>query len=440
MALINKKQNGLKYEFSFKVILFTITFTTISILLIYNLLLVKKTDIYSGKFLAHTLDSYLNKILTDIESSDSSKISRDQKDSIIIKLQSFIDNSGNLIFLSTRINFIDYPVSYNQKLRKFITFDDVNIEKDLIKQINVIKVSENYVKMSFKFGDNKFDIHYSIYDNLEMLQYFPFIQLLVITFLTILTFFGYSFFKSNKESEMWIAMSKETAHQLGTPITSLSGWQEYLFEIKSDIEVKNKKMELVNKSCDSINETELNEIYKGIGIDIKRINLVLERFSKISSEPEKGYYDIERLITNVTNYLSSRIPNKDNSIEIKLDFYAVDIEDIYLSKILIEWTLENLIKNSLQAIEFDKVGLIKIVLKENKNRIIIDIEDNGKGLKNHQFKQIFNAGYTTKKRGWGLGLSLAKRVIEEYHDGKLFVLKSKQNQGTTIRILLNKFV
>ena len=429
----NKNKNGFKFEFSFKVILFTITFTTISILLVYNLLLVKKTDLYSGQFLEHTLDSYLNILLKDINGKNSNSLSK--KDSSMAYLQKFIDNSGKLIFLTMRVGVTDFPITFNSDLKKITTFKNGDRSSEFMKQIEIIRSSENYKKISFTYNNNKFDIHFSIYDNLDMLKYFPFIQLLVITFLTILTYFGYSFFKSNKESEMWVAMSKETAHQLGTPITSLSGWKDYLYEIKSDI-LKEHKKNGINTDID----IELDEIHRGIGIDIGRINLVLERFSKIASDPEMGYHSISDIIKKVSDYLSTRIPNKEKSIEIQFKSEVSDVKNIYMSKILIEWTIENLIKNSLQAIEFDKKGVIEIILKDNKNKVIIDIKDNGIGLKNSQFKQIFEAGYTTKKRGWGIGLSLAKRVIEEYHDGKLFVLKSKLHQGTTIRIVLNKLV
>jgi len=153
-----------------------------------------------------------------------------------------------------------------------------------------------------------------------------------------------------------------------------------------------------------------------------------------------GYFNISEILTDVTNYLRDRIPNINNSIKINLNLGTKEVENIYLSKILIEWTIENIIKNSLQAIDFSKNGLIEVKLSESKSKIMIDIKDNGKGLKLNQVKNIFNTGYTTKKRGWGIGLSLAKRVIEEYHKGKIYVLNSKPDVGTTIRVVLNKLV
>ena len=435
----NGKANGQKFELSFKIVLFTITFTTISILLVYNLLLVKKTDLYSSQYFENTLDSYLKLLVNEID--DDKQSSKDNLPIFLEELQSFIEDSKGLISLTVTKENKDEPAFYKSISEGIVLIkNDSKIKRlEIKKQLIGIIESDNYKRIDFNFRGRKISLHFSIYDNLAMLKLLPFIQLIVLTFLIFLTYFGYRFFKSSKESSMWVAMAKETAHQLGTPITSLSGWNDYLHEIKSDFS-KDENSEnslVVQKEL----ELELKEIHEGLGVDINRINLILERFSKIASEPEMGYYKILDLVNGVVDYLRSRIPNKDNRIEIRVNFEGdKEIADIYLSKILIEWTIENLIKNSLQSIEFDKKGVVEIFLKENKKKVIIDIIDNGKGIKSNLLKQIFTAGYTTKKRGWGIGLSLAKRVIEEYHNGKLYIVKSKISVGTTIRIELNKFI
>jgi len=440
--MYNKFRSLSRSEFSFKIVLFTITFTTISILLIYNLLLVKKTDLYSGEFLESTLDSYLEVIVKEIDKEDTQLASNTEF--YLGKLQDLINNSKYLIYLTEKKGDDKISVSYNFKEKKFVILRNNSARtKEVLRQVDKITDSNNFRSKTFKLNGNQYFIYFSSYDEDSIQKILPFIQLIVLSFLIFLTYFGYKFFKSNEESTMWVAMAKETAHQLGTPITSLSGWKDYLYEIKSDILLSNNNKENEGKVKDFIEDDlnlELDEIHKGIGTDINRISLVLERFSKIASEPEMGYFSIVDIINEVTKYLRVRIPNIKNTIEINVDFGKTEIENIYLSRILIEWSLENIIKNSIQAIDFNKKGIILVILSESKNKIMIDIKDNGKGLKQSQVKNIFNTGYTTKKRGWGIGLSLAKRVIDEYHDGKIFVLNSKPDVGTTIRIILNKLV
>jgi signal transduction histidine kinase len=205
-------------------------------------------------------------------------------------------------------------------------------------------------------------------------------------------------------------MSKETAHQLGTPISSLMAWVELLRLQKNDPAIVG---ELEN--------------------DIQRLEKITERFSKIGSKPELLHTDMETVIRSTLEYLKRRSSGK-----IKYEFHTDGTNkwEVPLNEALFSWVIENLCKNAMDAMNGE--GTITISLKEKENNVIVDLSDTGKGLHKSQYKTIFQPGYSTKKRGWGLGLSLAKRIVENYHKGKIFIKESEINKGTTFRILLKK--
>ncbi|MDA3839060.1 MAG: HAMP domain-containing sensor histidine kinase [Candidatus Delongbacteria bacterium] len=253
---------------------------------------------------------------------------------------------------------------------------------------------------------------------MHKLRYYPIFLIGSILLVAILTGIFFRFLKFNEKQSLWIAMSKETAHQLGTPITSLNGWKDYLAELSKD-------------------NDDLIPVHEGLSDDITRINLVVNRFSKIASQKELTMCDLKPLIEDTVNYISTRIPSEGSkfNLELKLD----NTINIYANQLLFVWTIENLIKNSIEAIPEDRDGKIKIRLFEEKNILIVEVKDNGHGINIADKSSIFKTGFTTKNRGWGLGLSLAKKVIEQYHNGKLFI-KDTSSKGSTIRIELNKYV
>jgi signal transduction histidine kinase len=216
--------------------------------------------------------------------------------------------------------------------------------------------------------------------------------------------------KKSEENSIWIGMNKETAHQLGTPISALVAWVEYL------------KLRPENE-----------EICEEISKDINRLNMVTQRFSQIGTNPERTPMDIIPIVKNAMNYLSSR-SSKNITYQINLP----EQEEIILpiNQCLLEWTLENLSKNAIDAMS--GIGTLSVELTHDAKRVIIDVSDTGKGMQKSQFKKVFDAGFTTKERGWGMGLSLAKRIIEDYHKGKIFVKQSAIGKGTTFRIVLKK--
>ena len=286
-----------------------------------------------------------------------------------------------------------------------LNINDSVLVKKLIKKFE----SENK-PIEINFGKEKIStLYYGNSSLLNKLKYYP-IALLIIA--AIFGFIAFLFFKNAKIAQMnklWSGMAKETAHQIGTPLSSLMGWTELL---------KNKYD----------NENYLNEIEK----DINRLNIISDRFSKIGSEPLLSNFNISKEIEKTVNYLSDRI---SNNISVKF----LDKESEFFTRInpqLFGWCVENIIKNSIDAIKDE--GEIKIFIEENENKISIYFEDNGIGVSKSDFRNIFNPGFTSKERGWGLGLSLAKRIIEDYHSGEIKVHKSELNVGTTMVIILNR--
>jgi len=245
---------------------------------------------------------------------------------------------------------------------------------------------------------------------LMQLRYFPIIQLIIIFIFLLAGYLILSYARRYEQNRVWVGMSKETAHQLGTPISSLMAWSELLKEQEVD-----------------------PYIMKEIDKDVSRLETITQRFSKIGSDPELENENIATTIEDFVEYLQSRISSK---VTIKVNRNEVQNFNLPINRYLFEWVIENLCKNSVDAM--DGKGVIIIDLSEDEKNFFVDIADTGKGISSNQFKQIFQPGYTTKKRGWGLGLTLAKRIIQQYHKGKLFVKSSVIGRGTVIRIQFKK--
>ena len=253
-------------------------------------------------------------------------------------------------------------------------------------------------------------IYYHNSTVLKELTYYTYIQLTVIAFFVLIAYLAFSASRNAEQNQVWVGMAKETAHQLGTPLSSLMGWLEYL------------------KST-GLEESTAIEIAK----DIHRLETVTDRFSKIGAKPILTSAPVKEVVEKSLQYLQSRVSKK---IEVTFECDCDEHTLLPLNQPLFEWVIENIVKNAVDAMDGEgKLG-VKITVKGKF--ISIDIEDNGKGIPGGDFKRIFRPGFTTKTRGWGLGLSLAKRIIEQYHKGKIFVKKSEIGQGTTFRISLKK--
>lgn len=255
-------------------------------------------------------------------------------------------------------------------------------------------------------------LYYKHSNLLTQLIYYPYVQLSVIAIFGIIAYMGFSYSRTAEQNRVWVGMAKETAHQLGTPISSLMAWVEYL---KGDEKFAN------------------NEFLDELDKDIAKLQLITARFSSIGSVPVLNEEDIVSVAVRVADYLSTRISSR---VRISVE----SMHDKVMGNInapLFEWVIENICKNAVDAMS--GVGVITIRIQEASDwRIFMDITDNGKGIPVAKLKQVFNPGFTTKKRGWGLGLALAKRIIENYHQGKIFVQSSEPEKGTTFRIVLNR--
>jgi len=255
--------------------------------------------------------------------------------------------------------------------------------------------------------------YYKHSSTLTLLTYFPILQIL---FFAVFAGIGYLLFSSARRSEqnqVWVGMAKETAHQLGTPISGIIGWIDHLRVLKPD-------------------EEEVQEVLDELGNDVERLNLIADRFSKIGSEPKLTSVNIYKELDECRNYMQRRASRKT-----VFDFPSPDqIINVKINPPLFAWVIENLLRNALDAM--GGKGTISARVAEEDNFISIEISDTGKGIPSGKLKTVFEPGFTTKKRGWGLGLSLAKRIIESYHSGRIFVKKSSIDEGTTFAIKLPK--
>ncbi len=259
-------------------------------------------------------------------------------------------------------------------------------------------------------------IHYGDSQLINQLKYYPYFQIGVAAMFILLAYFGFSYVKKSEQKNIWVGMAKETAHQFGTPISSLMGWLEML---KINYNDPNKVL----------------DISEEIENDVEKLNKITNRFSKIGSKPELKEVNLYQEVTKVIDYFNRRLPQTGKTVNL-----SIEGEKELKAKInseLFDWVIENLIKNSLDAIE-TKNGMINIKLSQSRKFAEIEVTDNGKGIDLKNRKEVFRPGYSTKKRGWGLGLSLSKRIIEGYHNGKIFVKSSAPGQGTTFKILLRK--
>lgn len=259
--------------------------------------------------------------------------------------------------------------------------------------------------------------NYIYYDEsllLKELRYFPYVQLAIISIFIIISYVVFNTSRRSEQNKVWVGMAKETAHQLGTPISSLMGWVEYF---------KSMPKEDIN----------FDDVLPEISKDINRLNQITERFSKIGGEPELRKVNISDEVDRMVNYIKKRSPR---NVQITNLSKGKSFE-CNMNVALFGWVLENLMVNALNSIA-DGKGTLTVELGEINDHVFIDVKDSGKGIPKAEFKKVFKPGFTTKKRGWGLGLSLARRIVEDYHKGKIFVKESVMGEGTTFRIELKK--
>ncbi len=281
------------------------------------------------------------------------------------------------------------------------TFLKAEIEKMKLQQMPiVVEIDKNWKQY----------IYYKNSNLIDQIRYFPFVQLSVISLFFLLVYLTFMARRKAEQDSVWIGLAKETAHQLGTPLSSLMAWLEYF------------------RADEDFDQTITMELQK----DVLRLEMITARFSNIGSTPTLKVENLYEVVVNIVTYLQKRISTKVR-MDIKIDENA-NLETL-LNKPLFEWVIENLCKNAVDAM--GGIGHITIEITRLKNDFIqLDITDSGKGMTQQQIKRVFDAGFTTKKRGWGLGLTLAKRIVENYHNGKIIISNSEINVGTTFRITL----
>lgn len=309
------------------------------------------------------------------------------------------DDDGNIIM---HRNF-DLPEPIDSLNPLFIS--DINAEF-LSRKLEHLKKGTNVIHILIS-ADNLQHLYYEDSKLLKSLSYYPYIQLVVMLAFICIVYFAVTSTKKAEQNKVWVGLSKETAHQLGTPISSLMAWMQLLADMGVDPEM-------------------VSEMDK----DVKRLSTIASRFSKIGSRPNMEKEDLNDVVERSASYMATRISSRIK-LSIKLNPEPLNVN---ISAPLFEWVMENLIKNAVDAMEGH--GAIDVVTGHDKTGAWVEVSDTGKGLSRKNFKTIFNPGYTTKKRGWGLGLTLAKRIIEQYHSGRIFVKESAPGAGTTFRIEL----
>ncbi len=373
-----------------KLVLFIIALLIASSSLIYTNYIVKKLSIEERKKIELWAEA----------SKEFKQIDLDQKLSLTVFKIIHENKTIPVILTDADDVIIDFANMDSSKVLK---------KGYLERQLQVMKTNKEPIEIDYYHGQKNF-IYYQDSFLLRQLVYYPYIQLGIVLLFVLAAFFAFRTSQKADENQVWVGMSKETAHQLGTPISSLLAWIELL-------KIKGEDEELVNE----------------VSKDVSRLETITERFSKIGSKPVLKDTNIIGVLTSSIEYLKRRTSSKIDYIQ---NFDTENSIIIPLNVALFEWVIENICKNAIDAM-INK-GTMNITVTENTKNIYIDLSDTGKGIPKRKFRTVFRPGYTSKKRGWGLGLSLAKRIVEIYHKGKIFVKSSEIGKGTIFRIILNK--
>ena len=329
------------------------------------------------------------------------------------------ENDTNLDFVFDEIiQKAQFPIIYSNNKKDPVYSKNINTDKSNLRKIQSTMDEQNEA-IPLRYANPLTNeiiligyLHYGDSSQIEKLKWLPFIEIGAITLFILLGFISFSIIRNSEKRNIWVGMARETAHQLGTPISSLMGWLEWM---------KNKP-----------NDQE--KIIDDISLDLERLQQVSDRFSKMGSETKIEEVNLSNIVDNIVLYFNRRIPSMGKSIIIENQLES-DLK-IRANGILISWAIENVVKNAIDAL--DNEGIISLKSKFEKKSIIIVIEDSGKGISRKNWKNIFRPGFSTKEQGWGLGLSLTSRIINEIHGGSIYVSQSKLGQGSTIEISLPK--
>jgi signal transduction histidine kinase len=344
------------------------------------------------------------------------------------------NSSGEYGFIFDQIiPQIDFPIIATDREKKEIiltknvkydsTLPPEKVNKILLERAKEMSEINPPIVVSYNDSIILNYVHYGQSDLVTELKMLPVFEVIVASFFIMLGYIGFSYIKKTEQSNIWVGLSRETAHQLGTPLTSLLGWAEMLKNVEPQT-------------------SDLKEITDEIGNDLDKLNKIAGRFSKIGSQPKLDKQDIAGVVRKVADYFEKRIPtliSSDGRVtkKVKLDIISSGDANASINRDLFEWVIENLMKNAIDAME-RKEGRIVFNITGSNGEVLIDVTDDGKGIDSKFKKDVFRPGYSTKQRGWGLGLSLSKRIIEDYHKGKLVLVESMPGKGTKFRIKLHR--
>ena len=334
--------------------------------------------------------------------------------------------SGDFNFLFNEvIRTIDFPViltdaQNNHQYDKNLVYDTTMTpaQKEAFFRATIAEMDRQNKPIKITLNDTLVlnYVHYGESELVGQLRWLPILEIALATIFIFVAYVGFSTIKRSEQSNIWVGMAKETAHQLGTPLSSMMGWLE---RVKSEARDNPRQSESI---------TEMEH-------DVERLNKVAARFSKIGSKPDLREENVAEVIQGVINYIAKRIPKSGKKVDLIIE--TPGSFPAQINRELFEWVIENLMKNALDAME-GPTGRITFALSSAGAKTTIDVTDTGKGIDQKFHKEVFRPGYSTKKRGWGLGLSLSKRIIEDYHKGKLYVKQSTIGVGTTFRMRLVK--
>ncbi len=336
------------------------------------------------------------------------------KDSnLFTKLKQTLSDLVETFISEVVINTASAPVIMTDEKMNILAYGNIDStimasDERALKMIKDMQAAHEPVVADLGAGVKRF-IYYDDSQTLKQLRIFPFVQLAIFTVFLLISYFAFSNARRAEQNLVWVGMAKETAHQLGTPISSLEGWIEYLREL------------------DGMKGNE--QILTELAGDVNRLSLVAERFSKIGSVPQLQPYDIKETLERNVKYM-----RRLASERVQMNVFCAEGMTMNINPQLFDWVIENLLKNALDAMNGE--GDIDVEVSTDSSNVLIDVTDTGKGIPKNKFETIFEPGYSTKRRGWGLGLSLTKRIVEEYHNGKIFVKSSEIGKGTTFRIAL----
>lgn len=354
---------------------------------------------------------YTNRVVDNIAAQEKKKVELWARATKEISSSEGFDNNQEFLLDILREND-NIPVILTDDSLRILSWLNIDPQKAedssyLYSQLLVMQAQHQPIVIEPFAGLTQY-IFYKDSDLLYQLRYYPYFQLGVISIFLLVSYIAFSLSRRYEQDFLWVGMAKETAHQLGTPISSLMAWHEYI----------------------KASAAEGDEMSEEVAKDLHRLQVITERFSKIGSVPVLEVEKLQAALQAGVSYMARRVSDK---VKFSFEFPDYPIQ-VALNKPLFDWVLENLIKNALDAMNGS--GQIHIALKTSSKNAIIDFSDTGKGISKNQFQSIFKPGITTRKRGWGLGLTLVKRIVEKYHKGKIFVKSSELGKGTTFRIVL----